>query len=109
MAVSRDAFDLLLERYGRYILRMKGWIDFGEGLLRFEKVGDELTFQPETATVRNRNGFVLIAWQLDRDILYRKLVTLPSPADSAVPTDHAARSPRSGKGLRRFGRMRASV
>ena len=69
--VNRHAFLDLLRSLDREILRFKGQVDFGDGLVFVEKAGNRIEEKPalEGAT---EAAFVVIAWRVDAGMLEKR-------------------------------------
>lgn len=67
--VDRERFIRNLSEMGNKILRLKGYIDFGQGACYVEKVGDEWIEHSGEGEQRSETMFSVIAWQIDPEEL----------------------------------------
>ena len=70
----REAFYKTILSLEDKILRMKGYIDFGEGPMYIELVGDEILEKKLEKQSQNETAFVVIAWNIRQEEL-RKIIS----------------------------------
>ncbi len=62
--VNRERFYSVIRSLEKHILRMKGYINFGEGAVFIEMVGDAIMVKPLPSSEKRGTGFVIIAWNI---------------------------------------------
>ena len=67
--VSRDKFFKCINQFGDKILRLKGNIDFGRGLVFAEIVYDRYTEKDSCRELGDTTAFTVIAWDVDKQEL----------------------------------------
>lgn len=67
--LDRDRFLAIVESLGMNLLRLKGNIDFGEGLRFVELVGDQILEKPACEQLSSQTAFSAIAWQVNSEEL----------------------------------------
>jgi G3E family GTPase len=70
--IDRERFIQVLNEMGDKILRLKGYIDFGQGVCYVEKAGDEWIEHPGEGAERSETAFSVIAWQTDPGELVKR-------------------------------------
>ncbi|MEN8127834.1 MAG: GTP-binding protein [Planctomycetota bacterium] len=74
---DRDAFFRTLDDLKDHLLRLKGNINFGDGVRFVELAGTEVTETNPSAELKKQNNaktaFTAIAWKIDKDTLQAKL------------------------------------
>lgn len=70
--VNRERFYEAIRSLEKHILRMKGQIDFGEGAVFVEMVGEEIMEKPIPSLKKKGTGFVIIAWKMRQNELERE-------------------------------------
>jgi G3E family GTPase len=73
--VNRRAFLDLLRSLDRELLRLKGHVDFGDGLVFVEKAGTQVEEKP-ALDGKAEAAFVVIAWRVDATRLEQRFRTL---------------------------------
>jgi G3E family GTPase len=73
--VNRRAFLDLLQSLDRELLRLKGHVDFGDGLIFVEKAGTQVEEKP-ALDGKTEAAFVAIAWRVDATRLEQRFRTL---------------------------------
>jgi G3E family GTPase len=74
--LKQALFEQLVEKLVANILRLKGFIDFGEGMQYVEFVDNRLIQRPVGSTDAAYQGFTVIVWQLSRTELVRHFAPL---------------------------------
>jgi len=70
--VNRETFLAAVEALGSCILRLKGRVDFGDGLVFIEKAGGRLIERANPVTGKTGTAFVIIAWKaLQKEVRQR--------------------------------------
>jgi G3E family GTPase len=70
-AFNRDTFLSVIEKYKENLLRLKGYVDFGQGPYFIELAGGRLIEHPEEKSSRPATRFTVIAWQVKPEQLVR--------------------------------------
>jgi G3E family GTPase len=70
--VERDRFLKLVQKLGRRLLRLKGNVEFDDGLRYVELVGDAILEKPACPQLGDRTSFSVIAWKLTREQLEKR-------------------------------------
>jgi G3E family GTPase len=82
-ALDRNRFDALLETLGQRVLRLKGTVDFGQGVRFVEKVGEDLSvtgLQPrKPLSGKGRTAFTVIAREIPEAELRESFLSLVLP------------------------------
>ena len=69
--LDRGRFDRAIREFGPRLLRLKGNIDFGEGLRFVELAGDRVTEGPACSRLAATTAFSVIGWKTTREDLVR--------------------------------------
>lgn len=72
--MSRQGFYRMLEELKDHILRMKGYVDFGEGSVYIESVAGKILEKEKPAEGKSGTALVFIAWNIKEDE-FKKAVT----------------------------------
>lgn len=67
--VDRKAFEEMINRFRENILRLKGYIDFGDAPTFIEFMNEELSDKPELTSEESESTFTVIAWNMDKEEL----------------------------------------
>ena len=67
--VDRDEFEKVIDQYRDKLLRLKGYIDFGENPIYIELCNEQLTEKPELFSEEPGSAFTVIAWNMDKEEL----------------------------------------